>query len=233
MGEAAHITGAAPGGPRYDPDLTHEQRSCIDNGIWLCAKCATLVDKDREHYPAGRLREWREWAERGARLALEGVEAPGVVDRQNDMELIRFYAQCFDREAFQQPFMGERSVTDFDRAIEDTITAINTGCLRSRDGHVLAEAKGKVYLTNPDWRDKMDTVVDILRAIRSRYAEAIKSKEVYVASPQPDGQQADWIQPELGAWMDATRAQALRLFGELCEAVNVPAPVFPRPHWPF
>ncbi len=31
----------------------------------------------------------------------------------------------------------------FDKAIEDTITAINTGCLRSRDGTILAQAKGK------------------------------------------------------------------------------------------
>ena len=44
----------------------------------------------------------------------------------------------------------------FDRAIEDTITAINTGCLRSRDGAVLCQSKGKSYLENPEWRQRMD-----------------------------------------------------------------------------
>ena len=36
IGQAAHITAAAPGGPRYDPNLTPDQRKDIDNAIWLC-----------------------------------------------------------------------------------------------------------------------------------------------------------------------------------------------------
>lgn len=45
VGVACHINAAAPGGPRYDPAQTPEQRSSIDNGIWLCATCGTLIDK--------------------------------------------------------------------------------------------------------------------------------------------------------------------------------------------
>ncbi len=41
----------------------------------------------------------------------------------------------------------------FDRAIEDTITALNTGCLRARDGTVLQQAKGKSYVANHAWRE--------------------------------------------------------------------------------
>src|SRR5688572_24730067 len=44
-GEAAHITGASPGGPRHDPGLSPTQRTSADNGIWLCATDATLIDK--------------------------------------------------------------------------------------------------------------------------------------------------------------------------------------------
>jgi hypothetical protein len=35
IGEEAHITAAAEGGPRYDPDLTPEERSSIENGRLL------------------------------------------------------------------------------------------------------------------------------------------------------------------------------------------------------
>lgn len=35
-GIAAHITAAAQGGPRYCSTLSAEERSSIDNGIWLC-----------------------------------------------------------------------------------------------------------------------------------------------------------------------------------------------------
>lgn len=46
IGEAAHITAAAEGGPRYNPDLTPEERSSIENGIWLCKSCARMIDSD-------------------------------------------------------------------------------------------------------------------------------------------------------------------------------------------
>lgn len=52
IGVAAHITAAAPGGPRYDPTLTSKQHSSIDNGIWLRQNCAKLVDNDPDRYPA-------------------------------------------------------------------------------------------------------------------------------------------------------------------------------------
>lgn len=37
IGVAAHISGASPGGPRYDPSMSAQQRTGADNGIWLCA----------------------------------------------------------------------------------------------------------------------------------------------------------------------------------------------------
>ena len=54
----------------------------------------------------------------------------------------------------------------FNRAIQNTITALNTGCLPARDGTVLQTAKGKTYLNNHDWRTKLDTIMDLVRAVR-------------------------------------------------------------------
>jgi hypothetical protein len=73
IGEAAHITSAAPGGPRYDATLTSEQRCSIANAIWLCKNHAREIDVDPMRYPARMLREWREDAERYARETL-GVQ---------------------------------------------------------------------------------------------------------------------------------------------------------------
>lgn len=66
-GHAAHIHAAAPGGPRCDPKMTADERSAITNGIWLCASCATLIDRDAEAYPPPLLRRWRHDAETKAR----------------------------------------------------------------------------------------------------------------------------------------------------------------------
>lgn len=59
VGEAAHIYAAAPGGKRYDPDMTPMQRSSIENGIWLCSKCAKLIDSDEKKYTPKLLKKWK------------------------------------------------------------------------------------------------------------------------------------------------------------------------------
>ena len=59
IGVAAHICAAAPGGKRYDPNMTPEQRKDIDNGIWLCQSCAKLIDSDEIRYPVELLRKWK------------------------------------------------------------------------------------------------------------------------------------------------------------------------------
>lgn len=66
MGVAAHITAASPGGARYDPSLTPEQRKSYDNGIWLCKYCGDLVDKDEVTYPVELLRAWKTMTEHSA-----------------------------------------------------------------------------------------------------------------------------------------------------------------------
>ena len=113
----------------------------------------------------------------------------------------------------------------FDKAIEDTITALNTGCLRSRDGGVLARSKGKAYLLDADLRGQMDVIGDLLRAIRSRYDDARRHGVI-----NGSGNFYCIRDPELAQWMDETRAQILSIFGEVCGKVGVRAPSFPRPH---
>src|SRR5712664_4043798 len=58
VGVACHIHAAAPGGPRHDASQSAEQRTSIENGIWLCSLCGTLIDKDEARFPAALLREW-------------------------------------------------------------------------------------------------------------------------------------------------------------------------------
>lgn len=63
IGQAAHITAATKGGPRYDPNMTSEQRKSIDNGIWLCDSCAKMIDSDANQYPVELLKMWKSTAE--------------------------------------------------------------------------------------------------------------------------------------------------------------------------
>ena len=70
IGVAAHICAAAPGGPRYDPNMTEEERKDISNCIWMCQTHAHLIDTDEERYPVDLLRKWKSEAEQFASDAL-------------------------------------------------------------------------------------------------------------------------------------------------------------------
>jgi transposase-like protein len=66
VGQAAHITAAAPGGKRYDASLTPEERRAASNGIWLCQLCAKLIDTDEARFTVELLRKWKRDAEERA-----------------------------------------------------------------------------------------------------------------------------------------------------------------------
>jgi len=59
IGVAAHICAAAPGGPRYDGDMTIGQRRSAENGIWLCEKCARFVDSKDPKFTVELLKDWK------------------------------------------------------------------------------------------------------------------------------------------------------------------------------
>lgn len=73
IGVGAHITAAAEGGPRFDPNLSTEARKTPDNGIWLCQNCAKLVDNDFTRYTVEVLRDWKQRAEASALSEVEGL----------------------------------------------------------------------------------------------------------------------------------------------------------------
>ena len=76
LGVASHITAASPGGPRYDQVLTIEERTSLENAIWLCQRCAKLIDDDVLRYDIASLRRWKVAAEAEALRAINGSFVP-------------------------------------------------------------------------------------------------------------------------------------------------------------
>lgn len=76
IGVAAHITAAAPGGPRYDASLSKVERAGFGNGIWLCQSCARAIDRDEAWFTTTLLQQWKLEAEARARTRLDIPERP-------------------------------------------------------------------------------------------------------------------------------------------------------------
>lgn len=73
LGEAAHINAASSLGPRYDEKMSSEERTSIDNGIWMCRHHARLIDSDHINYSSETIRQWKFLAEEEAYRTLKEV----------------------------------------------------------------------------------------------------------------------------------------------------------------
>ncbi len=209
--------------------MASEVRKAAENGIWLCQNCAKLIDNDEQKYTVHLLEQWKTLSEQAALLDIENRVPTSITQlTTDDIELIRFYSLCLDRPAFQDLFHEEGSIEAFDRAIEDTITALNTGCLRARDGQILAQGKGKSFLENHAWRERMDAIVDMLRAIRSRYLIAVQTGQIRLDKEHQNRQWYHVRDREVSDWMDNTRVEIMRVFSEVCDTAGVPPLYFPR-----
>lgn len=230
IGVAAHITAASKNGPRYDSSLSSIERSSIDNGIWLCEDCAKLIDSDEKRYTCELIRTWKSTAESLALAELQSVSNSNLCN--NDRDLIKFYYQCLDRPAFQDLIRQEGSMESFDIALENTILALNTGILRSNDGTIIKTSEGKACIENVIWREKLDIIVDMIKALRKRIRIA-EQTELLTLGKIYNGQQFYCFDDDnLANWFDSTRFEILRVFSEICQEAGLKPLCFPRrSHW--
>ena len=97
IGRAAHIKAASPGGPRYDAAQPSEQRSGISNGIWLCAICSDLIDKDVSRYSVDLLLDWKSRAEAAALKRRDlGIHQGTLGDGDSRVKADRCVREAYD-----------------------------------------------------------------------------------------------------------------------------------------
>lgn len=70
IAEICHIRARQRRGPRFDPNLTAEQKDAFANLVLLCPTCHTLVDKNPHTYSVELLTDIKEMHERGASLEI-------------------------------------------------------------------------------------------------------------------------------------------------------------------
>ncbi|ODS32893.1 MAG: hypothetical protein SCARUB_01999 [Candidatus Scalindua rubra] len=98
------------------------------------------------------------------------VNAPETLDDQAALGTVYLF---FDRPAFRLAFENEASIPDFDRAMKDTILALNTGVLRTRDGFVVARGKPRSAFSDLFTRKQLEAATSIIEQITVILASAV------------------------------------------------------------
>ena len=199
--------------------MSTEERKSFYNGIWLCQNCAKLIDSDTRRFTIELLSVWKQMAEEYA-ITEVCSDAP-IHNTDNDISLIKFFVQCFDRPAFQDNINQEGRMEDFDKAIEDTIIALNTGILRTRDGAIIKQSVGKYAVNNPMWRNKLNNIGDMLISIRRRLKIA-EEENVFTKSDNNNYEVFYCFHDrELEKWFNLTREEILKILSSICKEAGI------------
>jgi len=120
LGEAAHIAGARPDSGRYDASMTDVQRAAPENGIWLCANCHTMIDKNRgQGFPTQLILNWKQRHEETIRSLLYSHRSPLPYLRrateeglaaQEAIDVLEMRGVMFVEMAYEVPQYVEQSI---------------------------------------------------------------------------------------------------------------------------
>lgn len=202
-GHAAHICAASPGGPRFDPIQSEEDRCSAANGVWLCRECGDMVDKDDGGFTADHLRGWKRdheimiaevrqqgWSQ-SIELLRSGRMAPSVA-----REVI---ALVEDRRAFWARFDAE-----FPDRVRISLDGLRHDLTRLRNGC----ASGS----------PLDKVIAALAQTIRHFFDAVERFDL--TTLRCDGQDPNWLTFE--AALRALRKSIGYQIGELAESYAIP-----------
>jgi hypothetical protein len=99
VGEICHIKGKNPGGPRYDPNQSDEERNSYENLLLMCDPHNKVVDhkETRHNFPSEKLQEYKRNHEERFRRKLTDYTYPGDLKYNlvNQDQIGRFVQRFF------------------------------------------------------------------------------------------------------------------------------------------
>jgi hypothetical protein len=141
-----------------------------------------------------------------AQLMAAIQEEPKLQDLLKDRQILTLMAKAFFRPAFHTPIVYEGSVPDFIQAIGDTIKALNTGYLDTRDGRPIERILSLDALENRRIKATMRGIVTKLNLLRGMCIEGLDAGKIKQVGPR-------WITDlELARPMEDLRSEVLADF---------------------
>ena len=157
--------------------ISHD--STLENAIPLCFDCHADAGHYNPGHPRGSKLTYEELRRHRDRLWTLVEQGKVLPEGSPDTRYLELLGRAFDRPAFSTPFRQEGRMEDFERAIDDTILALNTGVFRTRDGHVIDDVGfGKSSIPQADWQRQLVDIETHLLQLRADVGRAIDSGQL-------------------------------------------------------
>ena len=100
VGEIAHIQGPLPASPRFNPDMTNEQRREYENLLMLCGTHHTIIDTAVDEWSVSKLQDLKSSHEARATVISPAVQDMGASAPVLPIEAMvnRWSAVCRSRD---------------------------------------------------------------------------------------------------------------------------------------
>ena len=130
-----------------------------------------------------------------------------------DREQLREWLLFFDRPAWRGPLSWKTDLSKYEKALDDTIKAVNTGHLATRSGTPLEDhrVRGKSQLRDQQLRADMDDIGDRLERVRSLLREGRDDPAKQAALADQIDHERDQIVRTLNSAAQRFRLNGLRV----------------------
>jgi hypothetical protein len=134
-GEAAHILGEKPIAARHTSAPSIDVAG-VENGLWLCANCHTLIDKNKgSDYSASQLFEWKKDHEETISMLLRTHKSPlPLISRQstnrkiaqNIVNYISSKGAYYQHASIENPIYVISSIEQVRKTIQQEVRGIDS-----------------------------------------------------------------------------------------------------------
>jgi len=171
----------------------------------------------RGEYLLRRFMNGEEFPESEAAIQMFVDDFPGLADE----EALKLMAAVFDRPAFRTPFREESSLPAFQRAIEDTISALSTGTWRTRDGTEIRRVPSVHHLKDPRTQKVVKEVIERIDGLRRLFVARLRDGGIQHCGCREPDCPVYTLPIGICGELDAARRRALDLFRTIHASFDV------------
>src|SRR5262249_38666094 len=129
-----------------------------------------------------------------------------------DQDILHQMAAALDRPAFHTRFRDECSLPAFRQAIEDTISALNTGIWKTRDGAEIRRIPSLHHLRDSTIKAHVTRTSRLLDELHKAFVAGLRSGTVKPCGCKQPDCPVFFIDPRTAERLDQIKSEALNAF---------------------